>query len=342
MTNSQRLEKAFAKIEARKQKLRENGIPESSKFGYWARGLVAPLFIKLVAAAYPKTGAVVLGDTTRDDVQKMIKNNPGIFSPAHRGAYDISRLIAHAVPHSVFVTGGEITFYATPLDPLFRIYGTRFFNRKDPWDGAMIIEIVSKDIMNNQSLIWFPEGTPNSHNQNMLKLYPGIIKIALNTGASIYPMGNELHIIRDQKTGKINGDINYFMYEDYSGGQKPYRPGDDESLAKMHRELKGISYKSAATNHDIESYINGGSFEIGSIRFSLEDELALLIKSHPDIGRFYHEAKASTDGAVIEVAKKGRMTAYDEIDKYINKTTAESMVESMTKKVLKGLEMLGR
>jgi hypothetical protein len=41
------------------------------------------------------------------------------------------------------------------------------------------------------------------------------------------------------------------------------------------------------------------------------------------------------------VAKKGRMTAYNEIDKYINKTTDESIIESTTKKVMKGLELLG-
>ena len=41
------------------------------------------------------------------------------------------------------------------------------------------------------------------------------------------------------------------------------------------------------------------------------------------------------------IAKKGRSTAYEEIDKYINKTTNESIIESTTKKVQKGLELLG-
>ena len=41
-----------------------------------------------------------------------------------------------------------------------------------------------------------------------------------------------------------------------------------------------------------------------------------------------------------KIAKKGRSTAYNEIDRFINKTTDESIIESTTKKVLGGLELL--
>ena len=40
MTDKQRLEKALAKIEARKKRLREEGITEPSKLGYAMRDLI--------------------------------------------------------------------------------------------------------------------------------------------------------------------------------------------------------------------------------------------------------------------------------------------------------------
>ena len=44
MTNSQKLEKALAKIKALKKRQREKGITEQTKFGYTMRSLIAPLF----------------------------------------------------------------------------------------------------------------------------------------------------------------------------------------------------------------------------------------------------------------------------------------------------------
>jgi hypothetical protein len=60
MDDKRRLEKAIAKIEARKQRQRENGITEPSKLGYAIRDLIAPLFRGAVGLMYPKSGHVCL------------------------------------------------------------------------------------------------------------------------------------------------------------------------------------------------------------------------------------------------------------------------------------------
>ena len=38
-----------------------------------------------------------------------------------------------------------------------------------------------------------------------------------------------------------------------------------------------------------------------------------------------------------KVAKKGRSTAYEEIDRYINKTTDGSIIESSSRKIIEGI-----
>ena len=42
-----------------------------------------------------------------------------------------------------------------------------------------------------------------------------------------------------------------------------------------------------------------------------------------------------------KIGKKGRFTAYDQNDKFINRTTDESIIENETEKILQGLKILG-
>ena len=113
MNTNKRLKKALAKIENRKQRQREKGITEPTRFGYVARDMIAPLLRGVISLLYPKTGFVLLGDTDRKTVKMLTAGNPVIYAVAHRSVWDSPRTIAHAVPRSYVFSGDEKAFYCT-------------------------------------------------------------------------------------------------------------------------------------------------------------------------------------------------------------------------------------
>jgi hypothetical protein len=216
MTNEQRLQKALAKIETRKQKQRDKGITEPSKFGYAIRGLIAPLFRCAVSLMYPRRGFVLLGSINRMRIKKLTSGNPVIYAPAHRSVWDAARYIAYALPHCYAFSGDEKAHNCTINEFAFEINGVISFDRDDKKDCEIALKRSVRVLKRHKSLLVCPEGVPNVYSRNMLKLYPGIIKMALETNAIIVPIGNEIHILRDKLSKKIIGDVSYMMYEDYN------------------------------------------------------------------------------------------------------------------------------
>jgi hypothetical protein len=362
------------------------------------RDLIAPLFRGAVKLMYPKSGCILLGNITKKDIKHLTKGQPVIYAPAHRGVFDAPRFIAHSVPHSYIVSGDEKSFYCTINEYLLELNGILHFDRNDSNDRRLMVDRVSKILKSNHSVLLAPEGTPNLYARKMLKLYPGIIKIALNTGAIILPLGNEIHIQRDNKIGQIVGDVNYMMFEDYYNGQELFRPSDDIELAMLHANLKDFGFTDVVEGKTMERFISDGNFIIGDVHLDMEEKLHEFLSLHPKLkgsdngrtkeylmrcavlGEYNKKLNNSlntleermcvlSDKICIEidkrhpitleerernsreyvdycldflenVAKKGRRNAYDEIDKFVNKTTDENIIESTTKKVLKGLELL--
>jgi hypothetical protein len=398
MTESKRLEKALAKIEARKQRLREKGITEPSKLGYVIRDLIAPLFRFGISLMYPRSGHVHLGNIKKKDIKWLTSECPVIYAVAHRGIFDIARIIAFAIPHSYLISGDEKTFYCTVNEHLISLNGVLLFDREDQIDRSLLIKRASRILVSNHSIHIYPEGAPNTYDRQMLKLYPGVISMALNTGAIIVPVGNEIHILRDRHNGKIVGDVNYTMYEDYYKEQSLFRPSEDIDLATLHDQLKDMNYTDIVDDRKMERFINDGKFVARSVVLDLEEKLQGFLASHPRLKDFSNEhtkgylmrcavlceynnmlisslnileermialsEKINTEidkrhpitpeerernnidytGYYLDmhakIAKKGRLNAYELNDKYINKTTDESVIESTTKKVMKGLELL--
>jgi 1-acyl-sn-glycerol-3-phosphate acyltransferase len=397
MTNEKRLEKALAKIEIRKQRLREKGITEPSKFGYVMRDLIAPLFRFGVSLLYPKRGNVHLGNTTKKDIKRITKGMTIIYAPCHRGIFDVAKLIAYVLPHNYLVSGDERSFYCTIIEPFLTLNGVIHFDRKDPVDSGMIIERATRILKANQAITIYPEGTPNVYSRDMLKLFPGVIKIALDTDTIIIPVGNQIDVVRHKKSGKIISDVNYTMYEDYNE-QELFRPSDDVVLSTLHSHLKDLSYIDIVEIKTMEQFIHNGKFVVGNINFDLEELLNNFLLSHPKLNDFVNEQtreylircailyeynkmiisslnilesrmvalsnKINTEinrrnpkcqaeherdrrdyvefclDVHERVAKKGRSNDWEEFGKYINRTTDKSVVESVTKKVMQGLEMI--
>ena len=406
MKPEERLKKALAKIEKRKQRQREKGITEPTRFSYVARDLIAPVFRGVCSLLYPKSGFVLLGDTDRKKVKKLTAGRPVIYAVAHRSVWDAARFIAYAIPHSYAFSGDEKAHYCTINEAAFELNGVLHFDRDDKKDCETVVARGVKILTGNNHLLICPEGVPNVYGRGMLRLYPGIIKMALESNAIIIPVGNEIHILIDKHTGKISGDVNYMMYEDYSK-QSLFKPSDDKDLVLLHNYLKVSDYRNISDNKEIETFINNGLFQLGEMTFDLNEKMSELLISHPLVNDYYRKLSAETEDSALlqnirdylikcstlyeyrkrlisclsiheqrmkvlsemivteidkrhpttqeerernereyvdyyldvheKVAKKGRSTAYEEIDRYINKTTDGSIIESSSRKIIEGI-----
>lgn len=202
MNDLERLELTKSKIQARKDKLKKEGISSPSFLANTARGIISPVFRAAVTLMYPKV--VLLGKTKAKDVKRLTSDHPTIYAPAHRGTFDSARYIL-TMPHSYFVVGDERVFYCTPNEFLWKLNGIIYVDREDKEDRRSLIERCSKVLESSslfgkyQSIMLAPEGVPNLYGKENLQLYPGIIKIALNTGSYIVPLGNEINILWDKE-----------------------------------------------------------------------------------------------------------------------------------------------
>lgn len=235
-----------------------------------------------------------------------------------------------------------------------------------------------------------------AYTREMLKLYPGVIKIALNSNAAIIPVGNEIHIVRDKDGGRIISDVNYTMFEDYNR-QALFRPNENANLATLHKHFKDVGFADLVDRRKMESYIRNGRFTLDNITIELDEILHSFLLAHPKLKDFANEQtkgyfsrcavlyeynkmliaalneldqrmkvlsekigleldkrhpltsemqKRNSEeypefivGIYEKISKKGRTSMYDHNDKYINTATDESIIESTTRKVLKGLEL---
>ena len=303
MRNNKRLRKAEEKIAARKKRLLEYGVSAPSKIGCLLRRVVAPVFRFAVRLMYPKSGCVVLGKTGWKEIERMTSGKPVIYAITHRGIFDVARLIAYALPHVYLITGDEIAFYCTINEHLLKVNGVWFFDRKDSDDGKRMIEWAAKTLLMRQSLIFFPEGTPNVYGREMLRLFPGIIRIALDSGAIIVPVGNEIHILRDRENGKISGDINYMMHEDYEK-QTLFRPSDDVALVALHKLLKDTNYMNVLENRELDQLIKNEYLHLAGVSYDLNAKMLELLALYPDVKDYF--AKISNESKNINKTNKVR------------------------------------
>ncbi len=413
MTDKKRLDRAMQKMAERKENLRKNGIADPSNFKNTIKDMIAPCYKKAVRIVYPKSGGVLFGNTKPEDVKKITTDHPVIYAPSHRGVFDTPRYVAHALPHVYIITGDERVFYCTINEFLLGINGIYFFDRLDPVDRKLMIEICTNLLLSGSrfekyhSLLLTPEGVPNVYGRENLQLSLGIIKIALNASSYIVPVGNEIRVLWDERGENIIGDINYFKYEDYKE-QKLFRPSEDNDLAGMHQKLDKITYNDILTKTDLEKYINFNHFQLNNINLDLEQELIEFLKTHPIIEDFvaklemnknfditpimnylkrcaviknYNlrlieclneltrrmdklsgEINRSLDRAyprtweqvkkdeeeyinfyleiTKEQGKKGPSSAYEEIDRFINRTTDESIIHKETVQVFGGIKLI--
>lgn len=399
MSIEKRILKTDKKIEARKKRLLEQGVIEHSKFGLKARKFISPAFKYAVSLMYPKKDCIRLGDVTKKDIINVSKDEPVLFSITHRSTFDAPRIIAYFTPHSYIISGDEYAFYCTLNEYLLELNGILHFDRTDKVDSRLIIDRASYLLNEGESIAICPEGVPNVYGREMFKLYPGIIKMALNSDALIIPVGNEIYVKRD-KEGKVIGDISYYKYEDYNK-EELLRPSSDTNLKNLHTLLDKTNYKNVFNNNEIEDHINGNQLVINNTLYKIDDLVLNFFKTHNEFKDMYLnndevikgylikcaiifeynrlltsslnklESKMSVlskdineeivklhnfndddyinnhDGyinfyldEVEKTSKKGKSNAYHEIDRFINRSTDESIILSDYKKINETIEFV--
>ena len=243
---------------------------------------------------YSKKDCIRLGHVTLEDIKEVSKNQPVLFSITHRSTFDAPRIIAYFTPHSYIISGDEKAFYYTLNEYLLELNGILHFDRTDKTDSRIIIDRASHLLNMKENIAICPEGVPNVYGREMFKLYPGIVKMALNSDALIIPVGNEIYVKRNDK-GQIIGDVSYYKYEDYEEVEL-IKPSNDTHLKELHNLLNNTNYQNVIENNVIDKHITGNNLEIGNITYNIDDLVLSFFKRHHEFKHLY----LSNDGVVKE------------------------------------------
>jgi len=317
MSIEKRIVKTQAKIEARKENQRVNGVVTPTSKEYERHQSYASFFRWVLSQKLPKSECIVLGETQREDIKRITGESPVIYAPQHSTTYDLARDIAYVVPHAYALVGDEYTNYYTFIDPLLKFFNGRIpFDRKDAEDCQYMKEISTTILNDGYDLLLYPEGTMN-FNRGVLTLYLTIIELALNSGAIIAPIGKEMHILRNKK-GEVSGDISYSKYEDYHKDQTLFRPSDNIDLVRMYNHFKQIGYLEAVSNYDIDNYITANKFILGTFTLNLEDELAEFLYTHPQLLNFF-----------VQLNKSGNTELIGRVERYLKRCTIIKSLRKM-------------
>lgn len=126
------------------------------------------------------------------DDRRIETSRPKIYAVTHIGKYDIE-VISEAIKEHTYILSGDFENLHGILDGTFlEVNGILYVNENDKKDRRKIKQVMKDKLTAGANIMYFPEGTWNmSPNLLMLKLFPGILEVALETGAEIIPVGIE-------------------------------------------------------------------------------------------------------------------------------------------------------
>lgn len=143
-----------------------------------------------------------LSDVLRDK-EIVLPSEPVIWVSNHGFKDDGLATILAAKRHAYILFGSLAQFYNTADGITAFLNGVAMFNRKVAVSRQSAIPKAVRVIQHSTDLIVFPEGVWNkTPNKLLIDLWPGIYRIACETGAKIVPIA---HYIRDfNNKGKSN------------------------------------------------------------------------------------------------------------------------------------------
>lgn len=119
-------------------------------------------------------------------------DGPLIFAPTHVGKFDVEA-IGEAIQAHFYLLSGDFENLQGGAEQLFlNLNGVLYFRETDPDDRKAIAEIMVAHLRAGGNLLYYPEGAWNlSPNLPVLPLFPGILRVARESGAKIIPIGAE-------------------------------------------------------------------------------------------------------------------------------------------------------
>lgn len=119
-------------------------------------------------------------------------NKPKIFAVSHIGRYDIEIAQEVVKDPCFFVFGDPGDLYKNFDGLLLYIKGIIYLDTRDKEDRQIGYKTSVKALNQGTNILIFPEGAWNiSPNEIIYKIFPGTIKMALETGAEIIPIAIE-------------------------------------------------------------------------------------------------------------------------------------------------------
>ena len=133
-----------------------------------------------------KEDLFVIGD------QRIESSKPKIYACTHIGGNDIQRTFEAIKEHAYLFLGDPKELYVDITGLLLRLNGVIAMDSFDKEDRRIAYQRSVELLDNNGNLLIYPEGAWNiSRNKPVMKLFPGVAKMAKETGADIIPVAIE-------------------------------------------------------------------------------------------------------------------------------------------------------
>lgn len=144
----------------------------------------------------------------KDEREKT--DRPTIFALTHVGKFDIE-VSAVEIKEHFYLLSGDYEHLQGSVDGAFLLLnGVLYFNEKEKWDRAEVVNKMINLLKSGANLMYFPEGTWNLKPElPMLPCYWGIVDIAKKSNAIIVPVAVEQY----GKRFKINIGKNFDMQQ---------------------------------------------------------------------------------------------------------------------------------
>ncbi len=146
-------------------------------------------------------------------------NKPVIYAITHMGKFDY-QIVSEAIKaHQIPFAGDPETTYRTFDGALLELNGVIYCDTEDKVDRSVASDTSIELLKNGHNLLLYPEGVWNlSSNLLMLPLFPGIIRMAMNTGVDIVPVAVE----------QYDKDFYVNIGKNFSVEKKEFSTSDDE------------------------------------------------------------------------------------------------------------------
>lgn len=194
---------------------------------------LAPLFMK--AKQVMEDRNALLGIPGKD-AGIQLPPEPVIWAANHGFKDDVAASAAAAARHAFIVFGSLPIFYNTFDGVSLALNGVVLTNRKSRKSSSATVEKAVKVMENGTDILIFPEGIWNkTPDWLMLDLWPGIYRIARESGAKIVPI---VHYVEDAAYEKSRNRIHTVIDEPFCVEGM----AEEEALRKLRDILAGWYY----------------------------------------------------------------------------------------------------